>query len=102
MKFGSIKRQHGRINGLDDLLDHILSNCPGVERIIPGRMGRKAGNTAARLKIQYPTGTPEKPSGFKCIYTSKGSWQEVFLICSAPEKTHAWLLAQPFTTKSDN
>jgi hypothetical protein len=101
MKFGPIKRQHGRIQGLDDLLNQILAHCPGVDRIIPGRMGRKAGNTAAWLKIQYPTGTPGKPSGFKCIYTSKGSWQEVFLICSDPEKAQAWLLAQPFTAKPD-
>ncbi len=108
MKFGPIKRQHGRVQGLDALLDHLIAHCPGLQRIIPGRMGRKAGKTIARLKIQYPTtapataGSPARSTGFKCIYTSKGSWQEVFLICSEPEKTQAWLLEQPFTQKSDD
>jgi hypothetical protein len=102
MKFGPIKRQHGRVQGLDALLDHILAHCPGVDRIIPGRMGRKAGKTIARLKIQYPTTTANKPTGFKCIYTSKGNWQEVFLICSDPQKTEVWLQNQPFTQKSDD
>jgi hypothetical protein len=100
-KFGAIKRQHGRVQGLDDLLDHILAHCPGVERIIPGRMGRKSGKTPAKLKIQYPTGGPGKPSGLKCIYTRQGSWQEVFLICSDTAKAQAWLENQPFTQAGD-
>lgn len=91
-KFGEIKRQHGRIEGLDELLDLILRRCPGVTRIVPGRMGRKKGTTAPRLRVQYPTAAPGKPaSGLKCIYTVSGLWQEVFVVCSDVEAARAWL-----------
>lgn len=96
MKFGPIKRQHGRIDGLDPLLDRILRECPHVTRIIPGRMGRKRGRTPAGLSIQYPTsrrGGAAAATGLKCIYTSQGSWQEVFLVCSDSAAARAWLEA---------
>ena len=38
MKFGRIKRQHGRVGGLDTILDRIVKNCPHVSRIVPGRI----------------------------------------------------------------
>ncbi|MEX0777816.1 MAG: DUF2103 domain-containing protein [Phycisphaeraceae bacterium] len=92
-KFGRIKRQHGRVEGLDALLDRIVRDCPFVLRIVPGRMGRKKGKTPQRLRIQYDTVKPgSQPTGLKCIYTRAGSWQEVFLICSDAAKTRQWLI----------
>ena len=90
MKFGRIKRQHGRVPGLDDLLDHIVKNCPHVSRIIPGRINRRRGKTTAgHFKIQYPT-----DAGLKCLYTGTGTVQEVFLICTDQDATKQWLIAE--------
>ena len=86
MKFGRIKRQHGRILGLDQILNHIVANCPHVTRIVPGRIKVRRGKTPPSFKIQYPT-----PAGLKCLYTSTGTVQEVFLICSDAEATKQWL-----------
>ncbi len=88
-KFGSIKRQHGRVAGLDALLDRLLAECPGVTKIVPGRMGRKRGKTLAKLKVQYATNEPA--TGLKCIYTNAGSWQEVFVVCRDAEAAKAWI-----------
>ena len=89
MKFGRIKRQHGRVGGLDKILDAIVKNCPHVTRIVPGRIKVRRGKTPASFKIQYPT-----PAGLKCLYTGTGTVQEVFLICSDQEKAAAWLVEQ--------
>ena len=89
MKFGRIKRQHGRVSGLDKILDVIVKNCPHVTRIVPGRIKVRRGKTPASFKIQYPT-----PAGLKCLYTGTGTVQEVFLICSDLEKAKEWLIAQ--------
>src|SRR5438067_12704032 len=86
MKFGRIKRQHGRIPGLDDLLNQIVKNCPHVTRIVPGRIKVRRGKTPASLKIQYPT-----EAGLKCLYAGTGTVQEVFLICADSEATTKWL-----------
>jgi len=86
MKFGRIKRQHGRIPGLDELLNRIIKNCPHVTRIVPGRIKVRKGHTPASFKIQYPT-----EAGLKCQYTSTGTVQEVFLICSDAEAAAKWL-----------
>ena len=102
-KFGRVKRQHGRVQGLDAVLNTIIQQCPHVSRIIPGRMGRKKGKTKPRLKVQYATGAqghhtddaPTGANGIKCIYTCAGSWQEVFLVCSDVEAAHRWLLELP-------
>ena len=94
MKFGPIKRQHGRVNGLDAVLDRIVTDCPHVTRIVPGRMGRKRGRTAPGLSIQYATARGSgsaAATGLKCIFTNQGSWQEVFLVCSDTEAARAWL-----------
>ncbi len=94
-KFGNVKRQHGRIDGLDAILDRIVRDCPHVTRIIPGRMGRKRGKVPGGLKIQYPTkpggGADDPANGLKCIYTRQGSWQEVFLICNDAAEAQRWL-----------
>jgi hypothetical protein len=87
MKFGRIKRQHGRVGGLDELLNRIVRDCPHVTRIIPGRINRRRGKTPPGFKIQYPT-----EAGLKCLYTGTGTVQEVFLICSNQEAAKAWLL----------
>ena len=86
MKFGRIKRQHGRIGGLDKILDRIVKECPFVSRIVPGRIKVRRGKTRPSFKVQYPTG-----AGLKCQYISTGTVQEVFLICSDAEKAKSWL-----------
>jgi hypothetical protein len=91
MKFGRIKRQHGRVGGLDAILDRIVKHCPHVSRIVPGRIKVRRGHSPAGFKVQYPTG-----AGLKCLYTATGTVQEVFLICSDSEATRLWLVANEF------
>ena len=86
MKFGRIKRQHGRVGGLDAILDRIIKHCPHVTRIVPGRIKVRRGKTPASFKVQYPT-----DAGLKCLYTGTGTVQEVFLICRDPAAAAAWL-----------
>jgi hypothetical protein len=86
MKFGRIKRQHGRVGGLDELLDFIVTNCPHVSRIVPGRIKVRRGRSPANFKVQYPT-----DAGLKCLYTGTGTVQEVFLICSDTGAAREWL-----------
>jgi hypothetical protein len=87
MKFGRIKRQHGRVGGLDAVLNRIIKQCPHVSRIVPGRIKVRRGKTPANFKIQYPT-----ESGLKCLYTATGTVQEVFLICSDMPAAKKWLI----------
>jgi hypothetical protein len=87
MKFGRIKRQHGRVGGLDQILDRIIKNCPHVTRIVPGRIKVRRGKTPPSFKIQYTT-----TAGLKCLYTGTGTVQEVFLICSNETGARNWLL----------
>ena len=89
MKFGRIKRQHGRVGGLDKILDRIIADCPHVSRIVPGRIKVRRGKTPANLKVQYAT-----DSGLKCLYTATGTVQEVFLICSDEPAARRWLVEQ--------
>jgi len=49
MKFGRIKRQHGRVGGLDEILDRIIKNCPHVSRIVPGRIKVRTGEDAGEF-----------------------------------------------------
>jgi methyl coenzyme M reductase beta subunit len=86
MKFGRIKRQHGRVGGLDAILDRIVSQCPHVTRIVPGRIKVRRGKTPPSFKVQYPT-----DAGLKCLYTGTGTVQEVFLICSSATAAQQWL-----------
>jgi hypothetical protein len=86
VKFGKIKRQHGRVGGLDEILDRIIKECPHVSRIVPGRISRRRGKTPASFKVQYAT-----DSGLKCLYNGTGTVQEVFLICSDNEAARAWI-----------
>ena len=86
MKFGRIKRQHGRVGGLDEILDRIIKQCPHVTRIVPGRIKVRRGKTPPSFKVQYPT-----ESGLKCLYTGTGTVQEVFLICSDDNAARKWL-----------
>src|SRR3954468_3619061 len=92
MKFGRIKRQHGRVGGLDEILDRIVRDCPHVTRIVPGRIKVRRGKTPPSFKVQYPT-----DAGLKCLYTGTGSVQEVFVICSDAEKTREWLVSAGIT-----
>ncbi|CAN5581342.1 hypothetical protein BH10PLA1_BH10PLA1_13020 [soil metagenome] len=87
MKFGRIKRQHGRVGGLDKILDKIVRDCPHVSRIVPGRIKVRRGKTPKKFQIQYPT-----PAGLKCQYIGTGTVQEVFLICVDTAKARQWLL----------
>ena len=87
MKFGRIKRQHGRVGGLDAILDRIVKQCSHVSRIVPGRIKVRRGKTPPSFKVQYPT-----PAGLKCLYTATGTVQEVFLICDDAEAAKKWLI----------
>ncbi len=89
MKFGRIKRQHGRVGGLDAILDQIIRECPHVTRIVPGRIKVRRGKSPPSFKIQYPT-----DSGLKCLYTGTGTVQEVFLICSDFDRAKNWLITR--------
>ena len=86
MKFGRVKRQHGRVAGLDAILDRIVRECPHVSRIVPGRIKVRRGNISGKFKLQYPT-----PAGLKYLYLGTGSVQEVFVICSDAQKAAEWL-----------
>jgi hypothetical protein len=94
MKFGRIKRQHGRVGGLDAVLNRITKECPHVTRIVPGRIKVRRGKTPASFKIQYPT-----DSGLKCLYTATGTVQEVFLICSDMPAAKKWLIDEGIAGK---
>jgi len=87
VKFGRIKRQHGRVKGLDEVLTQIVKECELVSRIVPGRIHVRKGVSAASFKIQYPTA-----AGLKCIYVAPGTVQEVFLICGDPPAVSDWLV----------
>jgi hypothetical protein len=93
MKFGRIKRQHGRVAGLDRILDQIVKQCPFVSRIVPGRIKVRRGKGAVefKLKLQYET-----PAGIKCLYLGTGTVQEVFMICSDKQQATQWLKNHAF------
>jgi hypothetical protein len=93
MKFGRIKRQHGRVGGLDAILNRIVRDCPHVSRIVPGRIKVRRGKTPPSFKVQYPTG-----AGLKCLFTGTGTVQEVFLICTDAAAAREWLVQQEFVT----
>ena len=86
MKFGKVKRQHGRVGGLDVILDHIIKRCPHVTRIVPGRIKVRRGKTPPSFKVQYPT-----DAGLKCLYTGTGTVQEVFLVCRDSGAARQWM-----------
>lgn len=89
MKFGKVKREHGRVRGLDAVCDAIIRQCPQISRIVPGRIKPRRGNGPATLRVQYAT-----PAGLKCLYASAGgAVQEVFLVCRDEEKATAWIEA---------
>ncbi|WP_428938525.1 DUF2103 domain-containing protein [Fontivita pretiosa] len=93
MKFGRVKRQHGRVSGLDEILERIIKQCPHVSRIVPGRIKVRRGKTPPCFKIQYPT-----DAGLKCLYTGTGTVQEVFLICTDAEAARQWLVQHGIVT----
>jgi len=86
MKYGKVKREHSRVGGLDGLLDRIMRDCPGVTRIVPGRITRRRGKTPGGFKVQYPTQT-----GLKCLFTGTGTIQEVFIVTSDQAGVQKWL-----------
>ena len=86
MKFGKVKRQHGRVGGLDEVLDLIIKRCPHVTRIVPGRIKVRRGKTPPSFKVQYPT-----DAGLKCLYTGTGTVQEAFLVCANSDAARQWL-----------
>lgn len=77
---------HGRVGGLDKLLDRIVAECPGVTRIVPGRIYVRRGKTPPRFKVQYAT-----ESGLKCLFEGTGTVQEVFVVTGDAEAVRAWL-----------
>ena len=93
MKFGRIKRQHGRVGGLDGILNQIIAQCPHVTRIVPGRIKVRRGKTPPSFRVQYPT-----PAGLKCLYNGTGTVQEIFMICSDAELLKKWLIESGIAT----
>jgi hypothetical protein len=89
MKFGKIKRMHGRVGGLDKLLDTIVAECPKVTRIVPGRIKVRRGKTPPSFKVQYVL-----PTGLKCLFNGTGTVQEVFIVSPDGEAVKAWLVAE--------
>lgn len=85
MKFGRVKRQHGRLLGLDEICNSILRGCSEVSRIVPGRIKVRKGNSRG-FKLQYPT-----DAGLKCLYSAPGTVQEVFLVCTDQDAARLWL-----------
>ncbi|MGN6504049.1 MAG: DUF2103 domain-containing protein [Tepidisphaeraceae bacterium] len=96
MKFGRIKRQHGRVGGLDAILNKIVRDCPHVSRIVPGRIKVRRGKGEYAFKIQYAT-----EAGLKCMYIGPGTVQEVFLICADANKTRDWLIESKIALGAD-
>ena len=96
MKFGRIKRQHGRVGGLDGILDRIVRDCPHVSRIVPGRIKVRRGKTPPSFRVQYPTS-----AGLKCLYNGTGTVQEVFLICADADAARHWLIEQAIARAND-
>lgn len=98
MKFGRIKRQHGRVGGLDGILDRIVRDCPHVSRIVPGRIKVRRGKTPPSFRVQYSTA-----AGLKCLYNGTGTVQEVFLICVDADADAArhWLIDQGIARPED-
>ena len=88
MKYGRVKREHGRVRELDGVCDAILRDGPGVSRVVPGRISRRRGQGRAKLTVQYAT-----ESGVKCIFTVGGSVQEVFVVTARQAEVQAWLAA---------
>ncbi len=86
MKYGRVKREHGRVRGLDDACDAIIKLGPAVSRIVPGRITRRRGTGPAKLTVQYATDT-----GVKCLWLISGTVQEVFIVSSDPTATVQWL-----------
>lgn len=95
MKFGRIKRQHGRVGGLDEILNRIVRNCPFVSRIVPGRIKVRRGKTPPSFRVQYETG-----AGLKCLYNGTGTVQEVFLICTDALAARTWLIDEGIADKA--
>ena len=97
MKFGRVKRKHGRVGGLDSILDRIVRDCPHVSRIVPGRIKVRHGKTPPSFKVQYPT-----LAGLKCQFIATGTVQEVFIICIDAVKTRQWLIDQGIAEAAEN
>jgi hypothetical protein len=93
MKFGRIKRQHGRVAGLDTILDRIVKQCLFVSRIVPGRIKVRRGKGAVQFKLRFQY---ETQAGIKCLYLGTGTVQEVFIICSDRHKATQWLKDRAF------
>ena len=58
MKFGRIKRQHGRVGGLDEILNRIVRECPHVTRIVPGRINVDRKSTRLNSSHEIPSRMP--------------------------------------------
>ena len=95
MKYGKVKREHGRVRGLDAVCDTIVRDCPHVSRIVPGRISRRRGNGPATLRVQYAT-----PAGLKCIYAAAGgAVQELFLVSDDDAAATTWVKQWAKTNK---
>lgn len=72
-----VKLEHTLLDGLGEHLS-ILSSFQCVDSIIPGRISRQnKGRGSKGIFLKYRT-----RSGFKLLYKSGSSVQEVFVVCS--------------------
>lgn len=77
---GKVKLEHHLLEGLEEYLEK-LSGLSCVKSIIPGRIARQnAGRGSKGLFLKYRTS-----SGFKLLYKSGTSVQEVFVVCEDKE-----------------
>ncbi|RYG66842.1 hypothetical protein EON77_17050, partial [bacterium] len=83
--------RHVRAAGHDAIQDRIMTRCPHVTRIVPGRIKVRRGKTPPSFKVQYAT-----PSGVKCLYNGTGTVQEVFIVSNDAAAVEAWLVAEGF------
>ncbi|GBC88749.1 MAG: DUF2103 domain-containing protein [Hydrogenobacter thermophilus] len=75
-----VKMEHSLLEGLEEHL-RIISSFEGVKSIIPGRISRQnRGRGSKGIFLKYRTST-----GFKLLYKSGTSTQEVFVVCTDSE-----------------
>lgn len=79
---GILKKEHGILPGLESLLQQ-LSEDSDVRSIVPGRIYASRGRSGGKLHVRASTPTA---TGLKLIARRGSSVQEVFVVCSQPDR----------------
>ncbi len=78
---GKLKIEHHLLEGLREYLEE-MEKWESVNSIIPGRIVRKNRGRGSRgLFLKYRT-----PIGYKLLYKTGTSVQEIFVVCNDEEK----------------